>query len=189
MKIALLVEGVSDAKTFAILIKKILGEKVGVIPRVVGQGNLLKARKVCAYIQDIINENPDVTKILACLDSECTPEQETKELIKPVEKEVKNAIGLQYYFSYFVVVHALEGWLIADPDAITGYLGPKTKVKIADSATLDCRSKETLKNIFKKAGKDFLNTVADPRIAERVDCDTMAKRNRSFERFWKYIKL
>lgn len=189
MKFALLVEGDSDSKTLSILIKKILGEKVGVIARVVGQGNLLKARKVCAYIQDIIRENPDVIKILACIDSECTSEQETKGLIKPVEKEVKISIGQQYKFSYIVVVHALEGWLLADPDAITGYLRPKKKVKIPDSATLDCRPKETLKNIFKKVGKDFLNTVADPRIAERVDSDKMAKRNKSFARFLEYIKL
>lgn len=189
MKIALLVEGVSDSKTLSILIKKILGEKAGVLTRIVGQGNLLKARKVCADLKDILSENPDVSKILACLDSECTSEQETKNLIKPVEKEVKISIGEQYKFSYIVVVHALEGWLLADPDAITGYLGSKKKVKVPDSATLDCRPKEILKNIFKKAGKDFLNTVADPRIAERVDSDKMAKRNKSFARFLEYIKL
>jgi hypothetical protein len=188
VKIALLVEGVSDAKTLSILVKKIRGESVGVISRVIGQGNLFKDRKVCAYIQDLMSEHPDISKIIACVDSECTPEAQTQEQVKKIEKTIKAQIDRHYHFSYVIVVHALEGWLLADPDAIGNYLGPKTTVKIPNSATLDCRPKETLKIIFKKAGKDFLNTVADPRLAERVDCDKMVKRNKSFAHFYDCIK-
>lgn len=83
MKIVLLVEGPSDANTLKVLVKKILGEQANVIPKPRrGRGNLLKAEKVLKYINTLLRRNPDVSKIIVCVDSECTPEDETEREIK-----------------------------------------------------------------------------------------------------------
>lgn len=188
MKIALYVEGPSDEKTLPILIKKILGEQVSIISRVFrGRGNLLNEQKVhSAITQDLVQEHPDVSKIIVCVDSECTPEVQTEREIRKIEKSVKTKVQPRYPVYYVVVVHALEGWLLADPETIKGYLG--SRVNIPSSATSNCKPKEVMRDIFRKAGKDFIASRDAPRIAEKADSAKMVKKNESFARFCERVK-
>ena len=189
MKIALFVEGQSDKETLTILVKKILGEHASVIPRVFrGKGNLLNEQKVYSSITYLVQEHPDVSKIIVCVDSECTPEDQTEQEIKKVEKSIKSKIQQRHPVYYVGVIHALEGWLLADPDAVTEHLGPKMKVNIPHQATLDCKPKEVIKDIFRKADKEFIALLHNPRIAEKIDIDKMANQNKSFARFRERIK-
>lgn len=188
MKIALLVEGPSDEKTLRILVHKISGEQVGIVTRVMrGRGNLLNERKVKAVISnDILLGHPEVSKIIICVDSECTPENEAKKEVEKIEKNVKS--GVKYPLYYVTLIHALEGWLLADPDTIGIYLGQKANVKISPSDTLDCNPKEVMKDIFRRNERQFLPTRDNPGIAERINIDKIATNNKSFLRFQDKVK-
>lgn len=188
MKIALLVEGPSDEVTLRILVQKILGEPISVVTRVMrGRGNLLNERKVRAVIlNSILPDHPEVSKIIVCVDFECTPEDEAQEEVGKIEKIVKS--GMKHPIYYIPVIHALEGWLLADPEGIKAYLGQRTDVKISPSATLDCNPKETMKGIFRKNERKFLPTLDNPRIAERINIDKISTNNKSFLRFYDRIK-
>jgi hypothetical protein len=87
-----------------------------------------------------------------------------------------------------VVIHALEGWLLGDPDAIQSYLGSGMKANIKPSDSLRCKPKETPSNIFKRVGKDFDYIRDNPRIAELCDLDRISKRNKSFAHFMRVIE-
>ena len=189
MNIVLLVEGPSDANTLKFLVKKILGEQVNVITKPLrGRGNLLKAEKVLNHINTLLRRNPDVSKIIVCVDSECTPEDETEREMKKVENSIRAKIPQKYPIHYIGVIHALEGWLLADPDSIREYLGTRVRVNIPSSATLDCKPKEVMRDIFRKADKGFRPTHDCPRIAEEIDIDKMVKNNKSFARFREKVK-
>lgn len=189
MKIALFVEGQSDKETLTILVKKILGEHASVIPRVFrGKENLLNEQKVHSSITYLVQEHPDVSKIIVCVDSECTPEDQTERVIRKVEKSIKSKIQQRHLVYYVGIIHALEGWLLADSDAVTERLGPKIKVNIPPQTTLDCKPKEVIKDIFRKVGKEFVALQDNPRIAEKIDIDKMANQNESFARFRERVK-
>jgi hypothetical protein len=183
MKIALLVEGPSDEKTLKNIVPKILGESTSIVTRVLrGRCNLLNERKIRAVIlNDILSTHPDVSKIIICVDFECTPEKEAKEEAERTEKYVRS--GIHHPLYYIPVIHALEGWLLADPEKIKMYLGTHSSVKIPPSATLDCKPKEVMKDIFRQNGREFVPPRDNPRIAEKIDIDKMAANNRSFQCF------
>ncbi len=187
MKIALFVEGLSDKETLSILVKKILGEQFGVITKVFrGKGNLLNEREVYTRIIYTTQEHLDLSKILVCVDSECTPEDQTERELKKVEDSIKTKTQLPIY--YVGVIHALEGWLLADPDAVRKYLDPRVQINISSSATSHCRPKEVLKGIFKRVEKEFLPTRDCLEIAKEVDISKLAKHNESFRLFRKRVK-
>lgn len=188
MKIALLVEGPSDEKTLRILVQKILGEPISIVTRVMrGRGNLLNERKVRAVIlNNILPDHPEVAKIIVCVDFECTPEDEAQEEVGKIEKIVKSGMKSPIYF--IPVIHALEGWLLADPDRIKEYLGQRANVKISPSATLDCNPKEIMKDIFRQNERQFLPTLDNPRIAERINIGKIVEKNKSFTHFQDKVK-
>jgi len=189
MKVALLVEGPSDERTLKILSKKIMGEQTGIETRILrGRGNLLNERKVYSHIVNIIQNHPDVSKIIICIDSECTPKDETEREMKDVENSLRAKIQQNYTIYYIGVIHALEGWLLTDRDNLRKYLGPRARGKILPSAALNCKPKEFMKNIFKRNGKNFLPTLHNPRIAEQIDIDKTAKNNESFKFFRDKVK-
>jgi len=189
VKITLFVEGPSDRDTLSILVKRILGEQISIIPKVGrGKGDLLNERKVSTQIRHIIRKHPDISKIIVCVDSDCTSADETEKEIKKVETAIKAGIQQKYPIYYVGVVHALEGWLLADPESIKEYLGPRARVNIHSSSTLKCKPKELMRDIFRKSGKEFLPMRDNPRIAEKVDINRIAKNNESFTCFWKRVK-
>jgi hypothetical protein len=82
----------------------------------------------------------------------------------------------------------LEGWLLGDPDTIEQHLGPRAEVRISSSATSECRPKEVMKDIFQKAGKEYIPFRDNQRIAEKIDLNIVGKNNKSFGRFQKQVK-
>ena len=183
MKIALFVNGPSDEKTISIFVHKIL-KKADIKTRVIPRGDLLNKEKVLVYIKFVLKEHSNVSKIIICLDSEC--ERDVERTVKKIESDLKHRVKRPVH--YTVVTHALEGWLLADPDAIRECLGPRVEVNIPYQATLDCKPKEVIKDIFRKASKDFYALRDNPRIAEKIDIDKMAKNNMSFDRFRERVK-
>jgi hypothetical protein len=124
--------------------------------------------------------HPEISKIIICIDSECSDENEIGQKATDVEKRLEQ-MGLVTAPKYVVVVHALEGWLLADPGAIQTYLGSRTNINVSSSDPIDCKPKKALSGIFRKAGKDFDYIRDDPGIAGLCDPACMSKNNKSFE--------
>lgn len=86
-----------------------------------------------------------------------------------------------------LVTYATEGWLLADPDAIMQYLGSRSPVAISPSATLDCRPKDVMKGLFRKADRQFVEMKDNPQIAHHVQIEKILKSNRSFAIFYEKV--
>ncbi len=189
MKIALFVEGKSDKSTIPILVRKILereSARPAVVSRVRPRGDLLSADKVAAFVsRDILQQHRDTDKIIVCVDSECTPVEETKVLAQETERRLQE-LGVSPLPRYCVMRHALEGWLGADVNALSDVAG--RPVKLSESAAIACRPKELLEEAFRKAGKEFVYVRDDPRIAEKVDPATLERENESFAHFRRLIE-
>jgi hypothetical protein len=187
MKIAIFIEEDSSKKLMRTFIHRILGKNVGIVERVKKQQDLLKEEKVEAYIKnDILLEHLDISKIIICVDCECTPEEERLEQTIKIEKNLKSKIGQP--LSYINIVHAIEGWLLSDSECIQEYLGSRVKVNIPPSASKECKPKDVMKDIFRKAGRSYLHTVHNAKIAELANPERMIKSNKSFKKFYDVIK-
>ncbi len=185
MKIAIFIEEQSSKEPIKTFIHKILGQHAGIIDRVVKRGNLLNEEKVKAHINFLLIYH-SISKIIVCVDSECTPEEEIEKITNKIEKSLKAKIKQPIY--YITIVHAFEGWLLSDPDCIKKYLGPRAKVNISPSASKECKPKEVMKDIFRKADKDYIHTLHNTEIAERANPERIMKSNKSFKKFYDVIK-
>lgn len=184
MKIGLFVEGKSDKETLRALSRRILGKDTSVIPRTFrARGNLLNERKVGSVGHVLLQKSPEVSKIIVCVDSECTPKHQTEREIKKIEKLVNTEFQDKCDVQFIAVIHALEGWLLTDPDAVINYLGSEVPIRIPKGAASNCRPKELMKEVFRKANKDYMATRDAPRIAEGIDIDKVVNKNESFARF------
>jgi len=176
MTLGLFVEGKSDKKAIPILIRKILntgGKTPAVIARLVPRGDMFKAIKVRAYIKRLLNEHPEISKIVVCVDSECTGPQEIEQEVRKVKQHL---LRLKVNLQYVVIVHALEAWLAADPKAlrkVTGHTG------IIPNLQGECRPAQVLERIV----KNFRKTEHAPRLAQYSDVKVIASRNSSFREF------
>jgi hypothetical protein len=141
------------------------------------KGNLISnSRKTAAQINQHISNNPDISKIIVCVDTECT--QCTEEQIHNAGNEVSVLVSKPV--KYCPVVHALESWLASDPKPIETRLGNK-KFSLPQT---ECNPKEYIKQ--KWSDFDYIkhNTI----LAEEVNIDTIAKNNTSFKEFIQTIK-
>ncbi len=184
MKIILFVEGKGKPSSVVTSIKIIASKKVpittGIETRIIQRGDLLKEDKVYSQLtNDVLLDHPDAEKIIICIDAEC--EKEINEKVKKVEQSLSNKIDKPIL--YVVVVNAVEGWLLADTETIKNSLEHNANVNISPSATLDCKPKELLKNIFHKTNKDFIHMRDNPKITERLDIDEAARNNPSLAYF------
>lgn len=171
-----------------IIARRILGRQSGIIPRYKKRGDLLNKQKICSHIEnDILQEHPDVSKIIVCIDSECTSEKEMKSTLSRVANDIQKDFK-KLSVKYCLVVHAIEGWFLADAGNIKKYLGSPTGVSIPSSATSTCKPKKIMKDIFKKAGKEYIPYRDNRRIAEKADIAKMVKGNKSFAHFRDEIK-
>ncbi|MEO0115781.1 MAG: DUF4276 family protein [candidate division WOR-3 bacterium] len=190
MKIALIVEGrtrpSSEERVITILARKIVPREVGITSRIINRGDLLNnERKVYACVNDMLQDNPDISKVIICVDSECTPEEDIKNMVVKIEKNLTEKIGVPIY--YVVVVHALEAWLLADADNIKEHLKTREKISISPSVVSECRPKEVLKGLYRKTGKDFIPMREYPQIAEKLNIAKM-RDNVSFSYFHNKVK-
>lgn len=189
MTIALFVEGPSDKKTLRILVRRILGKgaaKTKIVCRIVRQGGLFNARKIKAYVRDdVLLRHQNVDNIIAVVDSECNPCEETQSEAAKIERQLKR-LKVKPLPRYCVACHALEAWLGADLEALKQVAGKP--VKLTENLFQACRPKEVLRRAFEKLDKPFNHVKDDPRIAEKIDPAKVAKNNPSFAHFVRLVK-
>lgn len=189
MKLVFFTEGRSDKETIKILIDKIFESArsdVSIEFRVLRRGDLLDLEKVQRHITlDILVRYPDVSKIILCVDSECTPSAETEKDVKKIEPKLQKMLK-KLTVNYCIVVHALESWL-TDDKALASYLGLKT-ISIPFEIEKVCKPKKIFVDVFKKAGRQFNNVTDNPKIAKLVNLEEILKKNKSFRKFVRIVK-
>jgi len=185
MSIGLFVERKSDKDTIPKLIRKLFDTPPRIIPRMIHRGEMFKAEKVKPYLEVLWKQHQDVEKVIVCVDSECTDPAEIQREVSKVEQELSET---DLPVRYAVVVHALEGWLAADSEAVRQVLGRGAEVRIEQNLEEICRPAELLEGIFAQHGKNFLKFRDDPLLAEHVHPEEIAKRSSSFRRFCQLVK-
>jgi hypothetical protein len=181
MRVALFVEGKSDRDTLSILARRVF-PSLGLETRVLARGDLLNATKVAAFINQDIGTR-SVSRVLVCVDSECTPEGEMLKIVTPVEKEIKRKVK-HLSVAYCGVIHATEAWLAADGLALGRYLGcGAINPSVVRSVVSACKPKDALSDLFDRHGREFSNVQDNPRLASLVDPKQIAKISKSFARF------
>ena len=146
---------------------------------------MFKARKIKAHLEFLLKNQPDVAKVIVCVDPHCTDPAEIRKEASRVERELAR-MSLQVVPQYVVVVHALEGWLAADQKALEQVLG--SEVSISRNLKEECKPDELLGDLFAKHGKSFQKTRHDPQIASHADSEEIACHSPSFRRFCRLIK-
>ena len=189
MTIGLFVEGKSDKDTIPILIHKIL-KPHGVSPRVltrkIPRGQMFDPLKVKPYAEHLLKQHPGTSKIVICVDCECTDPSDIQDKVEAAQRKLAE-LGLRPVPRYVVVVHALESWLAADVQALKRVAGMQ-HLRIRQNPESVCRPADLLKDVFGRAGKSFEKTRHDPRIARAADLSRIERRSPSFRRFREFIE-
>jgi len=188
LRIAIFVDGQSDKHTMRILAEKLLinrSPKPGLNLFLLPRGDFFSAPKVSAHLRFLHQTHPDIGKVILCLDCECTPKEEIQPQLSKVQAEMRRS---HPSLSPTVVlkVHALEGWLASDREAVQKVLGakPRTYPRPEDA----CKPKELLATVFKKANKEFDYMRDDPRLAKEIDIERVCRSSPSFCEFRKAVE-
>ncbi len=188
LKIALLVDGQTDRNVIRILVEKLFATrdpKPALVFRVLPRGDFFSAEKICAYFSPLVHEHSDLSKVVLCLDCECTPPSEIQRKLSPVQSELRRRHATLTP-TYCLKVHAVESWLASDRTALRGVLG-QDPPQFPKAETV-CRPKALLDEVFRKAGRDFLYVRDDERLAKAVDVETVSRESASFSGFRQTIE-
>lgn len=188
MKIAIFVDGPSDKQTIGILTEKLLTNRVpkpGLEFRVLPRGDFFSAPKVCAYLKFLHQTHPDIGKVILCLDCECTPVEGIQPQLAKVQEEVRREHPALNP-TFVLKVHALEGWLASDRQAMRRVLGGEP-AKYPNPED-ECKPKKLLGMVFKKANREFDYMRDDPRLARETDIGTLCRLSPSFCEFREAIE-
>jgi hypothetical protein len=188
LRIAIFVDGRSDKLTLDILAEKLLGNrsprpgrKFLLLPR----GDFFSAPKVSAQLKFLHQTHPDVGKVILCLDCECTPAEDIQPQLAIVQKGIRQDHP-SLNPTIVLKVHALEGWLASDREAVRRVLGAEpTSYPEPESV---CKPKELLATVFKKANKEFDYMRDDPRLAKEIDIERVCRSSPSFCEFRKAVE-
>ena len=152
-------EGESDEKVLPILGHRILtGSPAFKALNLRGKGNLLNLTKVASIIKYNLRESHDISKVLLCIDSECTDVEATKLQLATPEQALQRSFP-DLPVRYVVVDHSLEGWLLQDREAIQETLGRNSKLPQYGNPEENCRPAELLQELFEKNGRYYKKTV------------------------------
>jgi hypothetical protein len=185
--ILLLVEGPSDQTTLSILAGKIVPSSVPVSAFPVNKGDLFNPQKLSIHIGYFFRKHPELHKVLACVDSEGIPIDETQGRVATLEKQLQTAFR-HLRIKYIVVDHSLEGWLLCDRSAMRKILGEKAKMpSYGNPENLD-RPADLMERIFRKnRSHGYIKTRDAPLLAKEIDPRNLIRLSDTFKDFRKYL--
>lgn len=182
VRVLLLTEGESDRDTLPVLVRKMVGRTIGVEAQWVGRGDLLSTEKVVVHLSTAVRRHRDIRKALLCIDSECTPIEETRAKIQGVVRTVADRFR-SLAVKAVVVDHSLEGWLLGDKGAVAGFLGIQPRRLNYRNPEEECQPAKLMGRIFRRAGRDFVKTGTLASLAEAVDVQGLAHSSPTFRDF------
>jgi len=185
--ILLLVEGYSDRRALPILAGKIAPGSA--LPKAlrVPRGDLFSPDNLQPHIRYACQQSPELSKVLICVDSECTPIDETRSQIAPFQAELQRAFP-RLTIRYVVVSHALEGWLLADRAALRELLGKNVRLRRYGNPEDLCRPAEILAGIFSSNNRDYIKTRDAIRLAEQADVRRISRQCHTFQDFQQAVR-
>jgi hypothetical protein len=188
LRIAIFVDGQSDKPTIRILVEKLLtnrSPKPGLKLLLLQRGDFFSAPKVSAHLRLLHQTHPDIGKVILCLDCECTPKEDIQPQLAKVQEEVRHDHP-SLNPTIVLKVHALEGWLASDRRAVQRVLGAEPKDYPRPEN--ECKPKELLATVFKKANREFDYMRDDPRLAQEIDIERLCRSSPSFCEFRKAVE-
>lgn len=179
LSLGLFVVGQSDRDVIPLLIRK-LGYRGGIRDRIIEQGEAFDAEAVSTHIRALLASHPDISKIIVCVDSECTDiEQSRKGAISTERNLVKSRAHPPV--KYVIVDHSLEGWLLQDLDAVGSVLGTRAKLSLSGNPEDECRPAELLRKLFRTySSQSFKKTVHNKKIASEMNIKVLQSRSPTF---------
>jgi len=188
LKIAIIVDGKSDKPTLDILAEKLLsnrspkpGRKFLLLPR----GDFFSASKVSAQLKFLHQAHPDVVKVILCLDCECTAPEDIQPQLVKVQEEIRHDHP-SLNPTFVLKMHALEGWLASDREAVQKVLGAEPTAY--PKPENECKPKKLLETVFRKANKEFDYMRDDPMLAQEIDIESLCRSSPSFCEFRKAVE-
>ena len=188
MSLLLVIEDKRGKEPFKILVQKILNIKTDILR--MQQGDMFNIRKVAGLIESHCRSHRNISKILVCRDSECTPINKTQRSCRDAEASLNRQLGHRFPAVVYVVVdHSLEGWLASDKQALRQVLGQNANIPTNYNAEDDCRPADKLDDIFVRNGHDgYEKSRHAIRLAEACDPETILNRSDTFRYFQKAIR-
>lgn len=186
MRFGLFVEGRSDKLALETLARKALGQsRTAIEPREIGN-DVRSFDAIRRHMDALLNTHRDVSKVIVCADLHS--DRVMKGQIDATERALNN-VDLPVQVRYVKVLHALEGWLLADPDAIKETLGLRTSpANIPGDLESRCDQVEILEELFRRNGKEYKKVRWAPTLASHADPSAIAARMSSFQEFVNALK-
>lgn len=175
MTICILIEDSrkKSGKAYGVLARRIVGRQK-VVLKSPPRGDLLDANKLKVHLGNLKNPRT-ISKAIVCVDSHSDPAA----IGSQTAALQRTFANYRFPVKCVVVVHALESWLLQDPQAVRGVLPLRSSDgqtrKLGDS----CQPDRSLS----KACNDFAKSVHDERIAQGADVSVIASRSPSFREF------
>ena len=179
--ILLLVEGPSDRKALTALVRKLCSHPVQ-CRSMKGKGDLFKPDKLEGHISYACRQHSEISKVLACVDSECTPVEQTQSDIAPLESQLQRRFP-DLDVKYVVVDHSLEGWLLQDRHAVRRVVGRNSTLPRYGNPENQCRPADLLYQIFRRNNRDLIKPRHCPQLAEEVDVQLISESSETFRYF------
>lgn len=185
MSLLLVIEDKRGPESFRILARKIRNIAIEIL--VVPQGDMLKVTEVERHIRVRHSFNRNISKILICRDSECTPILQTQRLCQQAEIDLNNRLGRRLpIVKYVVVGHSPEGWLACDENALRKVLGPAVRIRRFNPD--DCHPARYMDNLFRKSGRGRYEKSRHIEVlAKASNPENIASRNATFRDFQQAI--
>lgn len=175
--LGIFVEGPSDREPHKHLLRK-LGHP-SIQTRVVPQGNMLDTDTMQRHIEAVLLLHQDISHVLVLRDSEGVAPEETYELMRPAERELRRRFP-DLGIDYVVVDHSIEGWLLCDPESLRAVLGARARINVPGNPDQHPRPADLLKGIFRANGKEFRKTTHNPAIAEAARVEEIRQCSQTF---------
>lgn len=186
MTIVLFTEDGPTGEALSILARKILlaaGKRIKIKRRQLNRGDIFKNhRKLAASVE--LAHKREKSKIIVCVDSECTPPAVTAQNLKPC----KDYLRKNKLVAHFIIaVHALESRLAADSKALQSTFSLEDEIKVPGNFETECRPADMLKNLLKRRSVEFIKSRDDIKIAEHTDPEMLTRKSSSFAQFRKVL--
>lgn len=186
LRLGLFVEGRSDKLVIRTLVRKVLAQTVLALDFRELNNGVRSFDVIRRHTEALLKLHPDLSKVIVCADLHS--DEVKKREIKETEKLLEEA-PLRVPVKYVKILHAIEGWILADANALMRTLGSNAKIGgIPGDIESRCDQVAILKDVFGRNGKQYGKVRWAPAIAEHIDVNHVATRMVSFGEFVSALK-
>lgn len=193
MRVGLIVDGQGEPAYFCHLIPKIRGISCSVLPKVLyadmqPRATPLQIARAATGAVKVLSTRVDMIVVLIDSEGQACPGQ----FAQQIRAAFQHIHGNQVVFEAVVKHHAIENWLLSDPDAFMAMRARFQLVPGVANCVLNNKADHNsnpTRLLDKMARKTEYHKKNDPpRIASHQDPGRMAMNSRSFRRFLRVLQ-